>query len=293
MSIHNKQHGILVSDDHTPGTAPAAGEVNLIGTDNSPALVETVLEAPGAVSTTSKIVRRSNTGHIAVPGSGQSANEVLTKAQVEAMLTDGIYKPSVHSVVDNHTSAIVGNGTTGGVALVVGDIVINKTDKKLYTVTAGTGTGASVTWDAGVSPVTAQVRLDRTLDVEWIYDAEANVWLDRGSSSHTRAHAMTNVADHTATPHRVFYANASGVVSELALGTANAPLLSKGTAVPPVFGTLCFAETTIVSATAIPSDTDFAAVPVNTIGIVRGSAGGIWAFYKNVTDVYYVELTGI
>ena len=31
MSIHNKQHGILVSDDHTPGTAPAAGEVNLIG----------------------------------------------------------------------------------------------------------------------------------------------------------------------------------------------------------------------------------------------------------------------
>lgn len=293
MSIHDQKHGIIDTTNHNPGSAAAANEVNLIGTNSTPALVEVVLEPAGAASTTSKVVRRAVDGHIAVPTSGQMDNEVLSKVQVEALLASGIYKESVHSAVDSHTSATVGDGTTGGPTLVVGDIVINTTDKKLYTVLVGTGTGASVTWDAGVAPVTAQVRLNRLTDSEWVYDAEGNVWLDRGSTSHSRQHLMTAVSDHAAGNHKLFYSDNAGQVLELALGVVGAPLVGNGTTSAPLFGSLLISTSVITAAGAVPVDTDLASVPNDTIGVVKGSTGSVWVFFKNSADVYYVQLTAI
>jgi len=293
MSLHDQKHGIIDTNNHTAGSQASVNEVNLIGTNNAPALVEVVLEAPGAASTTSKVVRRAADGHIAVPISGQAANEVLSKSQIEAMLTAGIYKESVHSVVANHAAATVGDGASGGPALVVGDIVINTTDKKLYTVTVGTGTGAAVTWNAGVAPASAQVRLNELTDSEWVYDAEGNVWIDRGSSSHSRQHLMTAVADHAAGNHKMFYSNASGQVIELGLGAAGAPLLGAGISTAPLFGSLLIHSAVVTAAGSSPVDTDLSSVPNDTIGIVKGSTGLVWAFFKNSADVYYVQLTAI
>lgn len=293
MSIHDQKHGIIDTNNHSVGSTASANEVNLIGTNNVPALVEVILEAPGVASTTSKVVRRAADGHIAVPVSGQEDNEVLSKGQIEAMLAAGIYKAAVHSAATNHAAVTVGDGASGGPALVVGDIVINTTDNKLYTVTVGTGTGAAVTWDAGTAPVTAQVRLNKLTDSEWIYDADANIWIDRGATSHSRQHLMTAAADHAASANKLFYSNASGQVLELGLGAAGAPLLGAGISAAPLFGSLLI-HSSIVNATgSSPIDTDLSAVPNDTIGIVKGSTGLIWAFFKNSADVYYVQLTAI
>lgn len=53
---------------------------------------------------------------------------------------------------------------------------------------------------------------------------------------HPRTHSMDSELDHLASPHRVFYSDASGHVQELALGTENQALLSQGVDQPPVFG---------------------------------------------------------
>lgn len=293
MSIHDQKHGIIDTNNHSVGSTASANEVNLVGTNNVPALVEVILEAPGVASTTSKVVRRAADGHIAVPTSGQDANEVLSKSQIEAMLTTGIYKESVHSAVADHTAATVGDGASGGPTLVVGDIVINTTDQKLYTVTVGTGTGAAVTWDAGVSPISAQMRLNELTDSEWVYDAEGAVWIDRGASSHSRQHLMTAVSDHTSGANKIFYSNGSGEILELGLGAAGAPLLGAGTSVAPIFGTLLIHSAVITAAGSSPVDSDLSAVPNDTFGIVKGSTGLVWGFFKNSADVYYVQLTAI
>jgi hypothetical protein len=65
---------------------------------------------------------------------------------------------------------------------------------------------------------------------------------DAASSSHThaqlhdRSHAITSSSDHTATAWRVFYSNASGVVTELALGSSGQALLSQGASAAPTWG---------------------------------------------------------
>jgi hypothetical protein len=64
---------------------------------------------------------------------------------------------------------------------------------------------------------------------------------DAASSSHThaqlhdRSHAITS-SDHTATAWRVWYSNASGVVTELALGSSGQALISQGASAAPTWG---------------------------------------------------------
>ncbi|TFH42702.1 MAG: hypothetical protein E4H01_13105, partial [Lysobacterales bacterium] len=186
MGIHNKDHA-LNSGDHLGGTAPAANEVNVIGTNSSGNVAEVTVEEGGAAPTTSKIVKRASDGHIRVPTSGQDSDEVPSLGQVEALISAGVWKAPAHSFVASHTAATVGDATPTGSqttdpARAVNDIVVNTTDKKVYTVTsiAGGTTGDLVTYDAGVLPTTAQVRIDQSTDDEWVYDADGAVWIDKG-----------------------------------------------------------------------------------------------------------------
>jgi len=299
MAIHNKAHGINAAD-HTGGTTASTNEVNLVGTNDAGAIIEAAVEASGAGSTTAKIVRRASDGHIAVPTSGQTAAEVLSKQQVEDLISAGIWKSPVHSYAANHASSQVGDGTPRGTQtsnppLAVNDIVINTTNKKYYVVTstAGGTTGDLVVYDSGTSPTTAEARIDKSRDSEVIYDTDGAVWVDIGSSGHPRQHAMTSTSDHTAGNWKLFHSNGSGQVIELALAAANSPLLGGGTGAAPAFGTLLFAPAPITAAGAEPVDSDVSAWGNNTIGIVVGTGGKVFAAYKNATDVYYVELAAI
>lgn len=299
MAIHNKNHALNAAD-HTGGTTASANEVNLIGTNDAGALVEATVEQGGVGSTTSKIVKRAADGHIAVPTSGQTSAEVLSKQQVEDLISAGVWKSPAHSFVPVHTAATVGNGTpvspqTSNPPLIVGDIVVNTSDEKYYTVTsiAGGQTGDLVVYGAGVSPTTAEARIDKSSDRQWVYDTDGAVWVDLGSSNHARQHAITSTSDHSANNWKLHHSNGSGQVAELALAAANSPLLAGGTAAAPVFGTLLFAPAPITAAGADPVDSDVTAWGNNTIGVIIGTGGKVFAAYKNATDVYYVELTAI
>ena len=299
MSIHLQGHAVN-SGDHSGGTTAATNEVNVLGTSDAGAVVEVAVEQGGAETITSKIVKRAADGHIRVPVSGQESYEVPTLGQVESLIAEGIWKAPVHSFVADHTSAEVGDGTprgtqTSNIALAVNDIVGNTTDEKLYTVTsiAGGTTGDLVTYAAGVVVSTAQVRLDKSRDHEFVFDTDSGAWIDRGASDHARQHAMTSSNDHTAGTHKLFYSDGSGVVAELALGAANAPLLGGGVSAAPAFGALLFAAAVVTAAGAEPVDTDVSAWGNNTLGIIVGTGGKIFGAFKNATDVYFVELTAI
>jgi len=293
MPSHDKKHGIIASDDHSVGSTAAANEINVVGTNSVPALVEVAVEAPGAASTTSKVVRRATDGHIAVPVSGQADNEVLSKSQVEALVSGGIWKPSVHSVVADHTAATVGDGGSGGPSLAVGDLVINTTDEKIYEVLSGTGDGSAVTWDTGTLPTTAEIRLSELDDNSWVFDTDSGQWLNQGASSHTRQHAMTSTSDHSAGNWKLFYSNGSGEVAELALGDPGTPLISQGTAAAPAFGSMKIASQIYNAAGATPVDSDLSAVANDSCGIIIGTGGRVWHFFKNSSDVFYTEMNSI
>jgi hypothetical protein len=294
MAIHYKDHA-LNSGDHQAGTTPGTNEINVIGTSDAPAVVEVTVEAPGTGSTDSKIVRRAADGHIAVPTSGQTDAEVLSKQQVESLIAEGVWKSPAHSFVADHTSSSVGDGGSGGPPLVVGDIVVNTTDQKVYEVTsiAGGQTGDLVTWDAGYTPTTQEVRINKLTDETWTYDTDTSAWINQGSSNHARQHAMTSTADHTAGNWKVFHSNGSGEVIELALPAAGAPLVGQGTSAAPVFGNMYLGDSVVVAAGATPVDTDVSAWGNNTVGIVVGTGGRVFFTFKNATDVYYIEATAI
>lgn len=57
------------------------------------------------------------------------------------------------------------------------------------------------------------------------------------SQTHARSHAITSTSDHTATAHRVFYSDASGNITELALGASGTYLKSNGATSAPSFDT--------------------------------------------------------
>jgi len=299
MAIHNKDHALNAAD-HLGGTTAAANEVNVIGTNSSGNVAEVTVEEGGAATTTSKIVNRASDGHIRVPVTGQESYEVPSLGQVEDLISAGVWKAPAHSFVADHTASTVGDATPTGdqttdPALAVNDIVVNTTDKKVYTVTSISGgtTGDLVTYDAGVLPTTAQVRIDKSTDGEWVYDTDGAVWIDKGASSHARQHAMTSGPDHSAGNWKVFHSNGSGGVAELALAAANAPLLSGGAAAAPVFGGMLIAPAVITAAGATPVNTDVSSWGNNTLGIVVGTGGRVFGAFKNATDVYYVELTAI
>lgn len=299
MALHNQGHALNAAD-HTVGTTAATDQLVLVGTDDAPAVVEVNVDAPGVGAAAATIVRRAADGHIAAPTSGQTDGEVLTQGQVIALIAAGVFRPQVHSVVADHTAATVGDTTptgdqTSNVALFVGAIVINTTDDKLYTVTsiAGGTTGNLVTYDAGVVPITAEFRTSTSSEHQWVFDTEGAVWVDTGVSSHTQLHAMTSTADHSANNWKIHFSNGANQVVELALGTARAPLLAAGAAAAPIFGALLLGSAVISAAGTTPIDTDVSAEPNDSHGVIIGTGGRIWNYFKNATDVYYVELTAI
>ena len=295
MTIHARQHG-LNGTDHLPGTTPGAGEHTLPATSDAGALAEVTAEAEDAApSSGGKLVRRAANGQVKVPTSGQGADEAYSRMQVDALLASGVWKSPVHSSVADHTAATVGNGSTGGPALEVGDVVINLTDAKLYTVTsvAGGSTGELVTWSAGAVPTTPEVRVDRLADTTRVYDTDSGAWIDQGSSSHTRQHAMSSTADHTAGNWTLFHSNGSGEVVEVPLGAEGAPLLGGGASAAPAFGSLLLAPSVASAAGETPVDSDVSSWADETLGIVIGTTGRVFGAFKNASDVYYVELTAV
>jgi fibronectin-binding autotransporter adhesin len=59
---------------------------------------------------------------------------------------------------------------------------------------------------------------------------------------HTRSHAMTSTDDHTAGNWKLFYSNASGQITELALGADNTVLKGEGASTAPTFGQVAYSE---------------------------------------------------
>lgn len=110
---------------------------------------------------------------------------------------------------------------------------------------------------------------------------------------HEQSHLVTSTSDHTSGNWKVLHSNGSGAIVELALPVLNAPFLGGGVAAAPVFGSLLFAPAPITAAGATPVDADVAAWGNDTLGVVVGTGGRIFAAYKNAVDVYYVELTAI
>jgi hypothetical protein len=129
--------------------------------------------------------------------------------------------------------------------------------------------------------------------MQWVYDTDGAMWINQGSSSHARQHAMTSTSDHTAGNWKLFHSNGSGVVAEIVLPVANAPLLGGGTSAAPAFGALLIAPAAITAAGAEPVDSDVATWGNNTLGVVVGTGGRIFGAYKNATDVYFVEFAAI
>lgn len=112
-------------------------------------------------------------------------------------------------------------------------------------------------------------------------------------SIHFQPHAVTSTTDHTATNWSIPYSNGSGQVLELALPVVNAPLLGGGAAAAPIFGTLLFASAPVTAAGVDAADADIATWGNNTIGIVVGTGGKVFAAYKNAADCYFVELNAL
>jgi hypothetical protein len=49
----------------------------------------------------------------------------------------------------------------------------------------------------------------------------------------------------------------------------------------------------VTAAGATPVDSDVSAWANDTLGVVVGTGGRVFAAYKNAADVYYVELTAL
>ena len=257
--------------------------------------IELTAESPGAASTTSKVVRRSSSGHIAVPTSGQAAAEVLSRQQVEELVSSGVWRSPVHSLVPDHTSSSVGDMGTGGPSLEVGDIVINSTTQKIHKVLsiAGGTTGDKVSWDIGYLPTTQEVRIDKLTDNTITYDMDTQTWFSQGASSHSRQHSITSSSDHTAGLNKMFYSDNSGTVCEIPLTVKNSPLLSNGINSPPTFGAMKIAPAIVNSAAADPADNEVNSWDTDTFGVVRTTNGKMFFTFKDIADVYYVEMNSI
>lgn len=101
---------------------------------------------------------------------GTDPNDVVTKSQLDG-ISSGIYwKAPVKYIAANHAAH-------GGFVLVVGNSIINTTNQKVYTVTAGSGDGDEVTWDAGVMPAEADARFVTSTDAAYVYDADGVAWI--------------------------------------------------------------------------------------------------------------------
>ena len=292
--MHLKKHSVISVADHGAGTVPPAGEYNVVGTDAAGSVAEVRVESVNLTTfVLNRIVVRSTNGQVRVPSVPENAQDAASKSYVDAVVASGPYKAAVHSVVANHAAATTGDGGTGGPALVVGSHVINLTDGKYYTVTAGTGNGSQVTWDAGILFASVAVAPDDLQDLMWQFDPQTSQWISKGALSHPQLHSMTSVANHSATPWRVFFSNAGGAVTELALGAAGKVLVSAGANVNPVFSEVGLGVSVMNAAGELPVSTDAAAIPNVTIFVGVGSTGRRFIMFKDSTNVWGAELSAV
>lgn len=100
---------------------------------------------------------------------GTDPNDVVTKSQLDGISSGIIWKAPV-KYIGVHT------GHNGWV-LAVGNMVIDNVNQKVYTVTAGSGDGDEVTWDAGVVPTEEEARFVTSTDAAYVYDADSVTWV--------------------------------------------------------------------------------------------------------------------
>lgn len=292
--LHLKKHSIVSTDDHSPGNTPNAGEYNVPATNDAGNITEVRVEAPNLTTyVLNRIVVRSANGQVRVPAAPENNLDAVSKQYLETVVLAGPYKAAVHSVVANHTAATVGDGGTGGAALTVGSHVINTTDGKYYTVTAGTGNGSQVTWDAGILFTTVALAPDDLQDLLWQFDPQTGTWTSKGALSHAQLHTMTSVTSHSATPWRMFFSNAAGNVAELALAGAGKVLLSGGTTVNPLFSTVGWNPTVVTGASELLVSTDAAALTEVTAFFGIGSTGRHFFCVKSAGTIYGCELSAV
>ncbi len=96
--------------------------------------------------------------------------------------------------------------------------------------------GITVTsWELGASTATTPASNDNDTSLATTAWCETTQNYALNSELHAQSHAMTSTSDHTATAWRVFYSNADGDVTELALGTDGQVLTSTGASTAPAF----------------------------------------------------------
>jgi len=100
---------------------------------------------------------------------GVDANDAVNKSQLDGIAT-GISWQEPCKYKGDHDAH-------NGWSLVVGDRVLDDTDNKIYTVTAGSGDGDEVTWDAGTSPDANWALFIKSDESGWTYDADTTTWV--------------------------------------------------------------------------------------------------------------------
>lgn len=281
---HLQKHDLFATSDHYSSVSAQTGGQIALTIDDQGALGSKAIGTAAG-----NLPAYDANGQLYVPAMPQADNDAASKKYVEDLIAAGIWKSNTAAVVPNHAAATV----TG---LAVGKHVVDTTDKKVYTVTsvAGGTTGDTVTYDSGYLPTTPEIRVAEDTDKTWVFDVEGSSWIDTGSSNHSRLHAMTSTADHSAGTNKVFYSDGNGEVQELALGNQGTVLKSGGTGAAPTFGTLAIADLVngvVTGSGAEPAAADFAGDADNTVRFVLGTNGNLFLAIKTSTGVKSVELS--
>ena len=91
--------------------------------------------------------------------------DAATKNYVDSLVTGLTWQAPVTGVLADHTAYPT--------ALVIGDRVVNTTDDKIYTVTAGGVDGSAATFNAGVLMTDGQAFFDKTNETGYVFDGAA------------------------------------------------------------------------------------------------------------------------
>lgn len=299
-SPHKQNHGILDTDNHAAGTTASPGKTNMIGTNESGALVE--IPAEGTNQSTpvgGELVRRTTGGQINLPLNAASGRQAISYVQaLELAGTGPWWGEVVGAYADNTDNSITD--------LVVGNAVINTTDHKIYKVTAlaGGNTGGTVTWDAGMLSERNIIVLNNATASEWYYNVDTDEWRDMGGAV-TNAHNIDSI-DHLVTANHLgvlytYNASGTGRVGILQLVNSatgapsvqvGAPLLSGGNGMP-LWGELRLGATIPIAAEAVPKMSDLSTMAPNTLAVVRvGSNDSVWVCFKQDSTIgFAVEAT--
>jgi hypothetical protein len=142
-----------------------------------------------------------------------------------------------------------------------------------------------------------------TESIRLIAGSASSSWIDAGNLAigKTSASSLLDIDGLTTTTslkitaltNDIPYGDSSGTLTGVSLGNQDEPLLSNGTTSAPKFGTMRLAPAPQSAAGATPVDTDVSGLNNDTFGTIVGTGGRVFFFWKNATDVYYVEATAL